>query len=82
MYSCLVARIKGTDEYEWFTYSGPTLDLQYRGILIPLAKGQKFGVRKSSNNKDIRLVLGDDINRVFTISLDTAKKIAKNCGAA
>jgi hypothetical protein len=82
MYSCLVARIKGEDEYDFFTYTGPMIMLPFRGIEIPLSKGEKFGVRKSSNGKSIRLILGDDLNRVFTIDLETAKKIARSVGPA
>lgn len=81
MYSCLVARIKTEDEYQWFNFKGATMQLPFRGITIPLTKGDIFGVRKSSDNKKIRLVLKDDINRVVTLDLDTAKKIAKNCEA-
>ena len=82
MYSCLVARIKGEDEYDFFTYTGPMIMLPFRGIEIPLSKGEKFGVRKSSNGKSIRLILGDDLNHVFTIDLETAKKIARSVGPA
>ena len=79
MYSSLIkARIKGEDEYDWFSYTGPIIMLPFRGIDIPLAKGEKFGVRKSSNGKQIRLVMGDDLNRVFTITLEQAQAIAKH----
>lgn len=87
MYSHLIttpalAAIKPAENYSWFTYtSKKSIDLPYRGIEVPLSRGQKFGVRKSANGKHIRLVMGDEINRVFTIPLDTAKAIAKNCEA-
>lgn len=80
MYSYLVARIKGEEEYDWFTYDGKTINIPYRGVEMPLTKGQRFGVRKSSNKRDIRLVFEGEINRVFTITLDLAKKIARNIG--
>lgn len=84
MYSCLVytpvvAAIKGLDSYDFFTYDGPKLDIPYRnGKDVSITKGQKFGVRKSSNNKEIRLILNDDVSRVFTITLDLARKLARN----
>lgn len=83
MYSCVIvrARIKPATDYDWFTYKGPMIMIPYRGIEVPLSKGEVFGVRKSSNGKQIRLVMGDDVNRVFTITLDLAKQIAKNCRA-
>lgn len=77
MYSCVVARPKGDDAYDWYTYEGKRMDLPFRGITIPLMKGQQFGVRKSGNGKFIRLVMEGDVNRVMTIDLPTAKKIAK-----
>lgn len=81
MYSCVAAGPKGADAYHWFTYSGKTIELQFRGIEVPLIRGQRFGVRKSGNNKHIRLVLEGDLNRVMTIDLPTAKRIAKSVGA-
>ncbi len=82
MYSYLVtARIKGKDEYQFLIYNGPKLELPFRGIEVPLEKGTKFGVRPSSNGKHIRLVMGDDVNRVFTIPPEVAQKIAKRSAA-
>lgn len=77
MYSCLVARIKGEDEYDFFTYKGKPLEIPFRGITRTLETGQRFGVRKSSSGKQIRMVFEGDLNRVMTIDLALAKKIAK-----
>jgi len=82
MYSCLVARIKGEDEYDFFTYKGKPIDVPFRGITRTLEKGQRFGVRKSSNGKQIRLVFEGDLTRVMTIDLATAQKIAKGIKGA
>jgi hypothetical protein len=79
MWSQLVvqAAIKGEEHYQFFTYHGPTIKLPYRGIEVPLEKGQKFGVRKSADGKKIRLIFDDEVNRVFTLPLEVAQKIAK-----
>jgi len=77
MYSCLVeSRIKGEDEYEWFRYLGKPIEIPFRGITRTLETDQKIGVRKSSNGKQIRMVFDGDINRVMTLDLALAKKIA------
>ena len=88
MYSCLVTKtsvtalVKPASSYQWFTFtSKKPIELPYRGIEVPLTKGMKFGVRRSADKKKIRLVLGDEVNRVFTLSLDTAKAIARACEA-
>ncbi len=82
MYSHLitkvVAAIKPAESYQFYTYKGKPMQIPYRGIEVPLTKGQKFGVRKSANGKKIRLVMGDEVSRVFTIDLELAKKLAKN----
>lgn len=85
MYSFLTAgtpveaRIKPNTDYDMFQYGGKRpFPLDFRGKEVLLEPGMKFGVRKSSNGKQIRLILADDVNKVFTISLDTAKKLAKN----
>ncbi len=88
MYSCIVAKtevtalIKPKGDYQWFTYTGKKpLELPYRGIEVPLEKGQRFGVRRSANKKQIRLVMGDEVNRVFTLTLELAKALGRACEA-
>jgi len=83
MWSQLVveAAIKPAENYDFFIYKGPTLQVPYRGIEVPLMKGQRFGVRKSRDGKKIRLVMDDEVNRVFTIPLELAQKIAKKVEA-
>lgn len=82
MYSFLVtkvdAAIKPAENYDWFTYTGPSLELPYRGSMIAINRNQRFGVRKSANQRHIRLVLGDDVNKVFTVEQDVANKLAKH----
>lgn len=73
----ITALIKGEGSYDFFTYRGPKIDLDYRGKSVPLSKGDRFGVRKSANGKSIRFVFENELTRVFTLDLDTAKKIAK-----
>lgn len=79
MYSCVVeSRVKGDAEYDWLRYSGKSMEIPFRGIARTLEPGQIIGVRPSSNGKQIRMVFQNDINRVMTIDLATAKKIAKS----
>lgn len=78
MYSFLLnARIKPETDYDFFTYQGAPLTLEFRGNPVLIDKGQRFGVRKSSNGKLIRLILPNDPNRVITIDVPTAEKLAK-----
>lgn len=77
MYS-ITALIKNEEHYDFFIYTGRPVVLNYRGKEQTITKGQKFGVRKSANGKQIRLVLDDALTRVFTIDLETANKLAKN----
>lgn len=81
MYSFVAGTIKPASNYEWFTYDGSPMLVNYRGADVKIERGQKFGVRKSGNGKQIRLVLGDDINRVITLTLDQAKRLARNVKA-
>lgn len=77
MYSCLVARIKPEENYDWFKYGGKPLEIPFRGITRTLEKGQQFGVRKSANGKQIRMIFKGDPTRVMTLDLPLAKKVAK-----
>lgn len=77
MYSCLVARIKDESEYDTFTYTGKPIEIPFRGITRTLEKGQRFGVRKSSNGKQIRMIFKGDPTRVMTLDLPLAKRIAR-----
>ena len=84
MYSYVVesiveARIKPEDAYEWFQYNGARpVALEFRGNAVSIKPGDSFGVRKSANGKEIRLVRPNDINRVITLTLDQAQKLAKS----
>ena len=78
MYSFLTAAIKSVNHYHWYTYTGTKpVTVTYRGNPIVVSKGTRFGVRPSANKKDIRLVIGDDINRVITLTPDQAKSLSK-----
>lgn len=82
MYSCLVAKVLDETKYEFFTYKGGAIDIPFRGITRPLAKGQRFGVRKSSSGKQIRMIFEGDPTRVMTLDLKLAQKIAKGIKGA
>lgn len=81
MWSNLVVRAapKSAEHYQYFVYKGKKpIAIPYRGISVDLEPGQRFGVRKSRDKKQIRLIIGDEVNRVFTLSLPIAEKIAKS----
>lgn len=80
--SPLEARIKSEAEYEFFSYNGPVMTVDFRGKPVPIGKGDIFGVRPSSNGKHIRLIFPKDPTRVITIDPETAKKLAKGAKAA
>lgn len=80
MYSFL-ARVKPETDYDFFTYrSKKPVELDFRGKPVVIKDGQRFGVRKSSNGKNIRLVLPDEITKVMTITIDQARKLANGVG--
>lgn len=77
----LKSKILPNEHYDWFTYqSAKPVSIDYRGTPVKVSKGTKFGVRPSTNGKFIRLVFPDQITKVFTIDLDTAKSLAKGVG--
>lgn len=79
MYAFLLeSRILPDKDYEFFTYKGTKkVDVTFRGKIIPITKGTRFGVRPSTNGKSIRLIFPDEATKVITIDLNTAKKLAK-----
>jgi len=79
MYSYLLnARIKPESDYQFFTYkAAKPVVVNFRGNPIVIDKGTKFGVRKSSNGKHIRLIRPNEPTRVITIDLKTAEDLAK-----
>ena len=79
MFSFLIqSKIFSPSRYEWFTYVGRTpVEVSFRNKPIMIEKGMRFGVRKSVNGKDIRLIFDNDPNRVITLSLDQAQALAK-----
>ncbi len=82
MYSFLIsseirAQASGeADDYDWMTYSRrPTLRVNAN---LSLESGSRFGVRPCAEDPEsIRLVIHGNMDRVFTISMETAAKIAK-----
>jgi hypothetical protein len=77
MYSFLLAKVKESHDYQWFTYYGDrAVKLEYRGREVVINKHSKFGVRPSTNGKFIRLILPNDHTRVITITLSQAKRLA------
>lgn len=78
MYSFLVARIKPEADYQWFVYKGKKpVALNFRGKPVMLEQGQRFGVRPSTSERDIRLVFKDQPTRVFTLTMKQAQDLAK-----
>lgn len=72
---------KGEEHYDFFTYRGKVpVAVNFRGQDYRVMNGMRFGVRPSSNKKFIRLIFPENKNRVFTIDLETAKKLAKGVG--
>lgn len=74
----LQAAPKGEDAYEFFTFGGPRpVPLNFRGVIRTVNKGDRFGVRPSSNKKFIRLIFPGEPTKVYTIDMQTAKQLAK-----
>lgn len=78
MYSFLLeSRVLPEQSYDFFVYQGSPVDVDFRGRSITIEKGTKFGVRPSSNGKQIRLIFPNDPTRVITIDQATAQKLAR-----
>ena len=79
MYSFLIeTRVLPEKDYQFFEYNGPKpVTLNFRGNLVEVARGTRFGVRPSTNGKFIRLIFPKEPTKVYTIDLDTAKKLAR-----
>ena len=74
----LQAQPKGEEHYKFYTFNGARpVTLEFRGTPEKISKGDKFGVRKSANGKQIRLILPDEETRVFTITLKQAQDLAR-----
>jgi hypothetical protein len=82
MYSFLVKAAPRPEEaYQFFTYRGKRpVVVNFRGRDISIGAGQRFGVRPSANGRHIRLVFPGDVNRVITLDLPTAQKLANGVG--
>ncbi|QRE00349.1 hypothetical protein [Burkholderia phage BCSR5] len=80
--SKVFAAPKAVEHYDFYTYKGRALvELSYRGTPVTVSKGTEFGVRKSADGKKIRLILNREPNKVYTITLDQAKQLAKGLKA-
>ena len=79
-----LAAPKDAAAYDWFTYTGKPLTAENdKGRKLELKNGDKFGVRKSSNGKHIRLVTGaGGPGKVFTCDLPLATLLGKRCKPA
>lgn len=79
MYAFLVESApKDESHYQFFTYMGKqSVPVVFRGQEYAVERGMRFGVRPSANGKHIRLIFPDNKNRVFTLDLPTAQKLAK-----
>ena len=82
MYAFLIeAKPFSADRYQFFTYrAAKPVTVTFRGQDYEVSHGTRFGVRPSSNHKAIRLIFPDNVNRVFTIDLKTAQKLADGVG--
>lgn len=79
MYSFLVeSRILPEDKYQFFDYKGSKpVTVEFRGKPIEIKNGTRFGVRPSTNGKNIRLIFPSEPTKVITISMEIAKQLAK-----
>ena len=81
MFSYLIENaIKPEENYEFFVYTGKEpVVVEFRGKPMQIKKGDRFGVRKSSNGKQIRLVIPSwgGLTKVITLTLEQAQKLAK-----
>lgn len=77
--SIIQARVKGEDEYEWFKYMGPAIQsTNDYGRKLFLNTGMKYGARKSSSGKQIRLITEHEgPTKVFTCDAELAALLAK-----
>lgn len=75
------AVVKSLDHYEFFTFTGEGLTIRNaKGRPLTLNKGEQFGVRRSVNGRDIRLVTEDDgPTIIFSLDWDTAVFLGKKC---
>jgi len=79
----LTAAPKDESHYSFYTYRGKNpVTVTFRGHEYSVAKGTRFGVRPSSNQKLIRMIFPENKNRVFTLDLDTANRLANGVGRA
>jgi hypothetical protein len=78
------SRIKPNEDYAWFTFTGKGFDgMNEAQRTVSLETGDRFGVRKSSDGKKIRLITEKDgPNKVYTCDLPTAQYLAKKCKPA
>jgi hypothetical protein len=85
MYSFLVAKttpvealIKPESNYDFFVYKGARpVTLNFRGKDVDVKTGTRFGVRPSADGKNIRLIFPKEPTRVFTLTKDQARQLAK-----
>ncbi len=77
----LLAAVKPESAYEWFVYKGSRpVAVTFRGKEIQVKKGQEFGVRKSANGRQIRMIFPGDPSRVITLTLEQAERLARHVG--
>ena len=73
------SRIKTEEEYSWMIYTGAEIHAANdKGRNLILHKGDKYGARKSSNGKQIRLITEEGgPTKVFTCDAELAALLAK-----
>ena len=69
--------VKGRNHYVWYEYTGKTPLTFGEKRQLELKKGDVFGVRWSSNKKDIRIVLEGELTKVATVNSSYFEKVFK-----
>ncbi len=78
-HSSMQARILRPEEYDWMKHQGPSITFQTTKGPVTVDRGEVYGVRPSSNGKQIRFVrsTGHGVNKVMTLNYDDAVKLGK-----
>jgi hypothetical protein len=76
MYSFLLGTRDTVDpsEYDWFTYTRATKIINAN---LKIEKGARFGVRPATESNRVNLVLHGNLSRVFSVSMENARTLAK-----
>ena len=75
----IVALIKPNENYQWYVWKGTDRPMESKhGIKHTLKKGERFGMRPSSNGKFIRLIFEElGTTKVFTLGEGESMELVK-----